>query len=95
MNGIPTGVNSALDVFIGYVMLDAWIANQDRHHENWGAIWDGKSMRLAPTYDHAAGMARNLKDVERQDRLVTRDKNRTVRAYAEKVTSLKFLYQVL
>ena len=25
-------------------MLDAWIANQDRHHENWGAIWDGNSV---------------------------------------------------
>lgn len=31
-------VTSSLDVFIGYLMLDAWIANQDRHHENWGLI---------------------------------------------------------
>ena len=32
---VPTGISTALDVFVGYVMLDAWIANQDRHHENW------------------------------------------------------------
>ncbi|RMF86356.1 MAG: hypothetical protein D6741_22045 [Planctomycetota bacterium] len=31
---MPSGVSSALDVFVGYVMFDAWIANQDRHHEN-------------------------------------------------------------
>jgi hypothetical protein len=29
---------SALDVFIGYVMFDAWIANQDRHDENWALV---------------------------------------------------------
>ena len=27
-------VDTAVDVFVGYLMLDAWIANQDRHHEN-------------------------------------------------------------
>ena len=35
------GIESALEVFVGYVMLDAWISNQDRHHENWGALWGG------------------------------------------------------
>ena len=29
-------INRAIDVFLGYLLLDAWIANQDRHHENWG-----------------------------------------------------------
>ncbi len=34
---IPSStLNSAMDVFLGYLLLDAWIANQDRHHENWG-----------------------------------------------------------
>ncbi len=30
------GVVTASDVFVGYLLLDAWIANQDRHHQNWG-----------------------------------------------------------
>jgi hypothetical protein len=34
MQSAPDGITSALDAFSGYVMLDAWIANQDRHHEN-------------------------------------------------------------
>ena len=34
MIGTPDGIDSALDVFVGYVILDALIANQDRHHEN-------------------------------------------------------------
>ncbi|MDR3569775.1 MAG: hypothetical protein P4L43_17260 [Syntrophobacteraceae bacterium] len=32
--GFPADLNSALDIFVGYLMLDALIANQDRHHEN-------------------------------------------------------------
>jgi hypothetical protein len=49
---LPRGVNTALEIFAGYVMLDGWIANQDRHHENWGAIrTPGEaSLRLAPEF---------------------------------------------
>jgi hypothetical protein len=83
------GLDTALDVFVGYIMLDAWIANQDRHHENWGAL-QSKQMRLAPTFDHGAALARNLLDDERQDRLATRDRNRTVAAFAKRATSAFF-----
>lgn len=30
----PSGVQSAGDVFVGYVLLDALVGNQDRHHQN-------------------------------------------------------------
>lgn len=29
---LPSGVRTASDVFLGYLMLDAWIGNTDRHH---------------------------------------------------------------
>ncbi len=54
-------INSAVDVFMGYLLLDAWIANQDRHHENWGLIHQNE-IYLAPTYDHAASMGQNESD---------------------------------
>lgn len=84
MLNCPAGVQSALDIFVGYVMLDAWIANQDRHHENWAALWDGSDLRLAPTFDHGAALARNLLDTEREERLASKDRNRTVVAFAER-----------
>lgn len=31
-------IPDAAKVFVGYLMFDAWIGNQDRHHENWGVI---------------------------------------------------------
>jgi hypothetical protein len=91
LQGLPDGVESALDVFAGYVMLDAWIANQDRHHENWAALWDGSVMRLAPTFDHGAALARNLLDTEREERVTTKDRNRTVAAFAEKGRSAFYI----
>lgn len=84
---IPQGIESALDVFIGYVMLDAWIANQDRHHENWGGIFQSGKIHLAPTFDHGAALARNIKDGERIKRMATRDAGYGVAAYARKAKS--------
>lgn len=84
MQGVPTFINSALDVFVGYVMLDAWIANQDRHHENWAALSKVSELRLAPTFDHGAALARNLLDSQREEHLTTKDKNRTLLAFAER-----------
>lgn len=34
----PEGIETAQDLFIGYILLDALIGNGDRHHENWGFV---------------------------------------------------------
>ena len=52
-----------------YLLLDAVIGNVDRHHENWGIL--GKDVdgsvkgRLAPTFDHASSLGRELLDTGR------------------------------
>lgn len=84
---LPDGIDSALAVFTGYVMLDAWIANQDRHHENWAALLCDDVLRLAPTFDHGASLARNLSDGERRERLASRDRGRMVAAFARRAKS--------
>ncbi len=53
-DNLPEGIASTLDVFIGYIMLDALIGNCDRHHENWGVLADEQYLFLAPTFDHGA-----------------------------------------
>lgn len=84
---LPQGIKTALDIFTGYLLLDAWIANQDRHHENWGALRRDDTLYLAPTFDHGASLARNVTDRERQERLTTRDVNRRVAAFVRKARS--------
>jgi hypothetical protein len=84
--GFPDDVRTALDVFIGYVLLDAWIANPDRHHQNWAALRDDV-LRLAPTFDHGASLARGITDEERKGRLETADRNFSVAYFAQKARS--------
>ena len=82
------GVESAVAVFVGYIMLDAWIGNTDRHHENWALVVSPQmSIHLAPTYDHASSLGRNESDQERSTRLTTKDEGRTVERYAARADS--------
>ena len=97
MPELPTGVEDAADAFAGYLMLDAWIANQDRHHENWGIILEYTAQesgefvaRLAPTFDHASSLARNETDTVLSARLRTKDKRFSVEAYAARARSAVF-----
>lgn len=72
------GIDAAVDVFVGYLMLDAWIGNTDRHHENWALVVRPQGTHLAPSYDHAASLGSHETDANRHDRLTTRDRGRSM-----------------
>lgn len=58
--------------FAGYLVLDALIGNTDRHHENWAFLKreaGPTEHRLAPSFDHASSLGREMRD-ERRVRLV-------------------------
>lgn len=84
-------ISNALDVFLGYLLFDAWIANQDRHHENWGIITHNQCIYLAPTYDHAASLGQNEPDNKRKELLSTRDSGRHISSYVTKARSAIYL----
>jgi hypothetical protein len=87
----PPFVETAVDAFIGYLSLDALVGNTDRHHENWGVLRSPNGqLHLAPTFDHASSLGRNLRDNERAERLQTHDQNRTVEAFAKRAKSALF-----
>ncbi len=68
---LPDGF-SAFDVFAGFLVLDALIANRDRHDENWSVLRPAASdepVRLCGSYDHASSLGFNLTDSERTDRM--------------------------
>lgn len=60
----------------GYMVLDALIGNTDRHHENWGLLlrWQGQPRRqlldVAPSFDHASSLGRELLDERRKELLM-------------------------
>lgn len=84
----------AFGVFVGYLLLDALVCNTDRHHENWAVIANGsgtdRTLVLAPTYDHASSLGRELHDPKRSIKLTTNDGRGNVRAYCDKATSALF-----
>ncbi|WP_074342339.1 HipA domain-containing protein [Mycobacteroides abscessus] len=62
---LPVGFR-AFDVFAGYLVLDAWIANRDRHDENWSIMLPpppgDERWCLSASYDQAGSLAYNLTD---------------------------------
>ena len=70
--------------FAGYMFLDALICNTDRHHDNWGMLRSltasGASYWLAPSFDHASSLGRELLDEKRKLLL----ESRQVEAYINK-----------
>jgi hypothetical protein len=77
------GIISALDVFGGYLLLDAWIGNADRHHENWALVYrvaDG-GRALSPTFDHASSLGSHETEAVRSARLGSVDSGYQVEAY--------------
>lgn len=61
---------SAFDVFAGYLVLDAWIANTDRHAHNWGVLQDPRTgdVCLGPSFDHGSALASGDEDRVRGQR---------------------------
>lgn len=58
------GSLTGFDVFTGYLVFDAWIANTDRHAINWGVLFlneDGRRV-VAPSFDHGSALASGAQD---------------------------------
>lgn len=91
----PGFVSTAIDEFVGYLLLDALIGNTDRHHENWalvvaeatpvGAAPD--ESELAPTFDHASCLGRELTDSDRTRRLSGQPGQATFESYWNRMPS--------
>lgn len=63
-NNLPSDF-TAFDAFAGILLLDAWIANRDRHDENWSILYPAREQtppRLCAAYDQAGCLGFNLLD---------------------------------
>jgi len=55
----------AFDVFAGYMVLDALVANRDRHDDNWSILTPppgDATYRLCGSYDHSNSLGYNVHD---------------------------------
>ena len=89
LNYIDDYIKKPIDLFVGYLIFDCWIANQDRHHENWAILVDNKEFKLyfAPTYDHGAGLGCKVSPEEAKKRLQTKDINYSLKKFVTRAKS--------
>jgi hypothetical protein len=95
---LPAGIDAAVDVFVGYLLLDALVGNTDRHHQNWGILEFepqnssvSRLANLAPSYDHASSLGRELNDEAR--RQIISGATRTIDMYARGSKSRSAIYK--
>lgn len=90
---VPSGWNSpplsAFDMFVGYLILDALIANRDRHEQNWAVLdpqLEPTPLQLAPSFDHAGSLGFNVGEHEAWRRVA----QGSVGAWARRGTAHRF-----
>lgn len=69
----PVGM-TGFDVFAGVLVMDAWIANRDRHDENWSILvpYDPSGQRrLSGSYDQAGCLGFNLLDARKSEMMTS------------------------
>lgn len=79
-------ISKALHIFIGYLLFDTWIGNTDRHHENWAWILHNteNTFHLAPSFDHASSLGRELTDALKANKMKTKDLGQNIFTYSKK-----------
>ena len=87
----PADHRAVLEKLASYMVLDALIGNTDRHHENWGLFWQTllfnadtqtalwKKYDVAPSFDHASSLGRELLDERRIQMIETNTIDRYIR----------------
>ena len=73
-NPMP-GWDTMMEQLASYAFLDGLIGNTDRHHENWMVAYvvdaGNIEMHIAPSFDHASSLGRELHDTKRERILAT------------------------
>lgn len=86
-DGSDPVVPDGRSAFAGVLLLDALIANRDRHHDNWGLVQTSEGVaRLAPAFDQACCLGYQANEDDKKRRL---DEDR-VREWAERGRSNQF-----
>ena len=63
-------VHQTIDLFWDMFIVDAFIANFDRHGSNWGFIKKDNMYRLSPVFDNGSSLFPQLNSDEKIDELV-------------------------
>lgn len=88
--GSEQRIETSYDAFVGMLLLDAVISNQDRHESNWAilrASVGSEPETLSPVYDNGSSLGFQLDDA-RRERLLMSDPE--LKDYTRKAMAVRF-----
>lgn len=56
------GINTGAELFVGYILLDTFVNNSDRHDHNWGVMSINNQIELIPSFDHGLSLGSTDED---------------------------------
>lgn len=85
-----TDVPQTIDLFWDMFIIDAFIANFDRHGSNWGFIKKDNKYRLSPVFDNGSSLFPQLNTDEKIDAVLKSQEEIDARIYRFPTSQVKY-----
>lgn len=85
-----TDVEQTIDLFWDMFIIDAFIANFDRHGSNWGFIKKNNQYRLAPIFDNGSALFPQLNTDEKIAAVLGNPEEINMRVYKFPTSQIKY-----
>ncbi len=85
-----TDVEQTIDLFWDMFIIDALIANFDRHGSNWGFIKKDNKYRLSPIFDNGSSLFPQLNTDEKIDQVLNNQEEINMRIYKFPTSQVKY-----
>ena len=85
-----TNVEQTIDLFWDMFIIDAFIANFDRHGSNWGFIKKNNQYRLSPVFDNGSSLFPSLNTDEKIEAVLNNQEEIDRRIYEFPTSQVKY-----
>ncbi len=85
-----TDVEQTIDLFWDMFIVDAFIANFDRHGSNWGFIKKDNKYRLSPVFDNGSSLFPQLNTDEKIESVLKKQEEIDMRIFKSPTSQIKY-----
>jgi hypothetical protein len=82
-------IDTAAKLFVGYLMLDALVQNEDRHGSNWSVMSIEGKLELTSSFDHGVSLGSRNSDDDKLSRSVSEHTNESSFSHFKQLEGLE------